>query len=89
MVKPCFLVFKDALHSFSSKYYLLPTHFFGQCDDCRHPICQKSQKKKKEKKKKRRKEKKEKGEKKAKNSLVHVVVKNNAGPNVKQKKIFY
>ena len=48
-------------------------------------------KKKKEERKKKKKErkKKEKGEKKAKNSLIHVVVKNNAGPNVKQKKIFY
>ena len=80
MAKPCFLVFKDALHSFSSKYYLLPTHFFGQCDDCRHPICQKSQKKKKEKKKKKKGKKRKKGKKKQK------IVKNNAGPNVKQKK---
>ena len=46
-------------------------------------------KKEERKKKKEERKKKEKGEKKAKNSTVHVVVKNNAGPNVKQKKIFY
>ena len=50
-------------------------------DNCRHPICQKSQKKKRKKKKKTKK--KGKRGKKAKNSIV---VKNNAGPNIKQKK---
>ena len=52
----------------------------GEGGDVRHPICQKSQKKKKEKKKKKKGKKRKKGKKKQK------IVKNNAGPNVKQKK---